>query len=277
MAAARELDELDNVVELTELAAEGRAPEPITVELRDGSEARLRPIRAEDKERLQQGMRLLSERSRELRFNRPIEQLSDEQLRYLTEIDHRDHVAWVALDPAHPELPGMGVGRYIRASGTSHVAEAVLTVVDRYHGRGLGTLLLAVLAETARANGITVFRNYVRADNAPMLEVFDQLGATRQLCSSDVYEVDFALPEDPDQLPDTPAGRAIRAFAERQHQGGDLASRLLAWASLIPWSDDDRAGPPDHTGPRSREQGMLADWMDRALADDRDRRSSQGP
>ena len=261
---------LDDVARLTELAARGHDPGPLVVALRDGNEALLRPIRADDKERLQRGLQLLSERSRELRFNRAIEQLSDEQLRYLTEVDHRDHVAWVALDPARPELPGMGVGRYIRVPQTPHVAEAAITVADPYHGQGLGTLLLAVLAEAARANGIRVFRNYVRADNAPMLEVFDQLGATRQLGSSGIYEVDFELPDHPDQLPDTPAGRAIRVFAERDHSPSRLARRLMAWAGVLAPVGPGHGERLHDADPPSREQGMLGDWMDAAFAADTD-------
>jgi GNAT superfamily N-acetyltransferase len=217
----------------------------------------LRPIRTDDKDRLQRGMKLLSERSRLLRFNRPIRQLSDEQLRYLTEVDHRDHVAWVALDPEHPELPGMGVGRYTACRSPPRWARRPSPSLTGYHGRGLDALLLAVLAETARANGIRVFRNYVRTDNAIMLEVFDQLGATRQRCSTDVYEVDSALPDDPAQLPDTPAGRAIRVFAQRQHQQPELAHRPLAWTSRLSRRSNAHPPPPIDTGPCGREQGML--------------------
>jgi hypothetical protein len=40
----------------------------------------------------------------------PLERLSDQQLRYLTEIDCADHMAWVALDPAQPAHPGVSAG-----------------------------------------------------------------------------------------------------------------------------------------------------------------------
>ena len=158
--------ELASVAETTEDAAQGHAPEPLEVQLRDGSRALLRPIRPEDRQRLVEGFALLSPRSRYLRFHDDVQHLTDEQLRCLTEVDHRGHAAWVALDPAHPGVPGMGIARYIRLSHAPTVAEFAITVVDHYQGRGLGTLLLAVLAEAARANGIDVFRNYVLADNS---------------------------------------------------------------------------------------------------------------
>jgi hypothetical protein len=48
-------------------------------------------------------------------------------LRYLTEVDHRDHEAIVALDDASGE--GVGVVRYVR-SGTPDGAEVAVTVTD---------------------------------------------------------------------------------------------------------------------------------------------------
>jgi hypothetical protein len=53
----------------------------------------------------------------------PVTQLSEDQLRHLTEIDYRDHMAWVALDPTEPEVPGIGVARYMRLAAEPMVAE----------------------------------------------------------------------------------------------------------------------------------------------------------
>ena len=98
-------------------------------------------------------------------------------------------------------------------NGEPEVAEAAITVLDHYQGRGLGTVLLGFLARSARENGIKVFRNYVLSDNVAMLELFDQLGAGRELEGGGVYRVDVPIPEDPDDLPDTPAGRVLKAMA----------------------------------------------------------------
>lgn len=74
------------------------------VTLRDGSAALLRPIEPTDEQRLHEGFRLLSPRSRYLRFHTGLTQLTDGQLRYLTEVDGWDHVAWVYVD--HAEARG---------------------------------------------------------------------------------------------------------------------------------------------------------------------------
>lgn len=260
---------LDAVLAAAELAATGEEPEPIPVELRGGRIALLRPIRPDDRERLQRGLEWLSPRSRYLAFHDRLDRLTDEQLRYVTEIDHRDHVAWIVLDPDDPDAPGMGLGRYVRLTGQPKVAEAAITVLDAHQGLGLGTLLLAVLAHVARANDIEVFRNYVLVENETMLELFDQLGATRQRMTDTVEEVDFALPDDPDELPDTPAGRAMRAFAEHREDAPRLAFTLPpVWMRRRRRSSTKL--PPITTGGGWDERGDFASWLDDAFgtADD---------
>jgi GNAT superfamily N-acetyltransferase len=183
------------------------------LELRDGTRVLLRQIRPEDRGRLAEGLRRLSPASRYLRFHRVIDHLSDEQLDELTRIDHVDHEAIVALDLDHPEQPGVGVARYIREPYEAEVAEAAITVADEYQGKGAGTLLLGALSLRARENGIQVFRNYVLEGNVGMLEVFDHLGAERELETSGMWRVDLPLPEGEDDLPDSAAGRAFFAAA----------------------------------------------------------------
>jgi L-amino acid N-acyltransferase YncA len=52
-----------------------------------------------------------------------------------------------------------------------------VTVGDSFQGRGVGTLLVRVLAEAARAAGIRRLTALVLADNEPMLSVFRRFGA----------------------------------------------------------------------------------------------------
>jgi RimJ/RimL family protein N-acetyltransferase len=171
------------------------------VTLRDGSKALIRPIRPEDRWRIADGLKLLSPRSRYLRFHADLEAFTDAQLTYLTEVDHHDHEAWVALDPDDLDAPGMGVARYVRLEDDPTVAEAAVTVVDAYQGRGVGTTLLRALAASAIENGVRTFRNYVLAENEEMLEVFDLVGAQRREIEPGLLQVDVALPEDPALLP----------------------------------------------------------------------------
>jgi RimJ/RimL family protein N-acetyltransferase len=202
------------------------SPKEVRVVLRDGTRALLRPIRPEDRERLARGLAEVSPETRYLRFHAPVRRLTDQQLDYFTNVDQRDHLAWVALDLDDLDAAGMGVARCVRIADEPDVAEAAITVHDRYQGRGLGTVLLGVLARAARDQGIRVFRNYVLAENEPMLKLLDDLGATRSLEDSGAFRVDVPI-GDPDDLPETPAARALRAAAS-----GNLRLLLSAVAPI---------------------------------------------
>jgi GNAT superfamily N-acetyltransferase len=206
------------------------------VALRDGTRVLVRQIRPEDKWRIAEGLKLLSPRTKLLRFHADVDAFTDEQLAYLTEVDHHDHEAWVALDPDDADMPGWAVARYVRLDSDPTVAEAAVTVVDEMQGRGLGTILLRMLAASAIENGIRTFRNYVLAENETMLEVFDLLGAQQREIEPGVLQVDVALPDDPDLLP-APGLTAV--FRE-------LARGLIPpviWR--LPWSALWRHGPRD--------------------------------
>jgi GNAT superfamily N-acetyltransferase len=121
--------------------------------LRDGSRVRVRQGHSSDKELLLRGFERLSPESRYRRFLAPMPELTEEIVRYLTEIDHRDHGAMIALDEAGD---GIGVTRYVRdphRPEVAEVAEVAVTVIDDWQGRGLGTLLLEVISARAREQG----------------------------------------------------------------------------------------------------------------------------
>lgn len=233
----------------------------VRVVLRDGTRALVRPVRPEDKERLEAGLARLSRRSRYLRFHAEIEELTDEQLRYLTEVDQRDHAAWAALDEERPEIPGMGVARYIRLPEEPTVAEAAITVADDYQGRGLGTVLLGILGRHAHDNGIEVFRSYVLAENETMITLLEQLGAARELETPGVYRLDMSLPGDADEIPETTVGRLLRAAA------GDRLRLVLSTLVPIrlPGGDEEGGRHRPTRGGRSagaEAEPMLRDWFE---------------
>jgi RimJ/RimL family protein N-acetyltransferase len=233
--------------------------------LRDGTAILLRQIRPQDRDRLAAGLRELSPTSRYLRFHEDLVAFTPDQLAYLTEVDHLDHEAIVAVDLDRPGRPGIGVARFIRDPFEREVAEATVTVADRYQGQGAGTLLLGALAVRGREEGVAVFRHYVLARNAAMLEVFDHLGASRELEAGGLWRVDLPLPARASDLPDSPAGRAFMAAAKARFRLADLVRpvvRLLAVGS----GTSQPTGPGDPDGPD--EDG---DDLERWLADREDR------
>lgn len=154
-------------------------PEGETVPLRDGSVVLVRQVRPEDKPLFEAGIRRLGPQGRRQRFlwaHPP--SLSEAELRLFTELDHRDHEAIGAIDVATGE--GVGVARYIRESGGSPNAEAAVTIVDDWQGRGLGTVLAERLAARAEAAGITHLVATLYATNRAMAHVFAHLGELRE-------------------------------------------------------------------------------------------------
>ena len=170
------------------------APRIERVNLRDGRVALVAPLHPDDRERYLSGVSNMSEESLYKRFMSPVARLSESQLRYLLEVDHRDHEALLAIDEESGEA--VGVARFIRLERPD-VAEAAIIVVDSWQGSGLGKAMMRMLAQAAWEVGVTSFEANVLYDNAPMLALIDSLGpreSVRQDGSSLVIEVPLPGP-----------------------------------------------------------------------------------
>ncbi len=178
--------------------------------LQSGEKLYVRPVLPEDKERLARGYEMLSERSRRLRFFIPLKYLHEDILRYLTEIDHYNHEAWGALDIHHPELPGTGIGRYIRLDETPEIAEVAVVVLDEWQGKGVGLLLFSVLYLRALACNISTFRAYILPENETLLQRLRELKAVTFHYQEGLMVADIPLYHDLRKLPRTPLARAFR-------------------------------------------------------------------
>ncbi len=145
--------------------------------LRDGSLVTLRPISPDDKQLLAHAFDRLSETSRYRRFFSYMKELGEAQLAYLTEVDHHDHEAIIALDGPHGEA--VGIARYIRLAPERPVAEVAIVVIDAWHGRGVARVLLRRLASRARHEGVRQFTAEVKVENPTALDVLRGLGHTQ--------------------------------------------------------------------------------------------------
>ena len=181
--------------------------------LPDGGMVRLRPVVPEDKAALVEGFRRLSPESRYRRFMAPIAELSEELLVELTEVDYHDRFAWMAFSLDEPGTPGMGVSRYVRDASDLEVAEAAVTVIDDYHERGLGRLLLEFLGAVALENGIKRFRGYALEDNRAIRELLLRLGASMAHDSPGLLRFELDLPAQAEELRGSPMYEVLRAVA----------------------------------------------------------------
>ena len=201
--------------------------------LRDGTEISIRPIAPDDKAQLKATFDRLSEESRFRRFLSPKNELTPRELAFLTEIDHRDHEALVAVTARGAE--GIGVARYVRSAHDFGVAEVAVTVADDWQHRGVGTALLAALVERARAEGVRRFSAVVHSSNRPMFELLDQLGAiVSSSRDGSTVEIEIDLP--PREGVGSQLRSALRAAATGNltmafgPNGLELGSRF--WARL---------------------------------------------
>lgn len=144
--------------------------------LKDGSPVVIRPIRPTDKAELAAGLRRLSGRSVQLRFLTPKPSFSKMELRYLTEVDGHDHVAFVAVRPDRPETI-LAVGRYVALGDPAGTAEGAIVVADPLQGLGLGTILADELAMKAVRNGVRRFSATMLSENRAAHRLMSRLSA----------------------------------------------------------------------------------------------------
>ena len=124
----------------------------------------------------------------------PKPELSEANIHYLTEIDHHDHEAMIALDEATGE--GIGLARCVRNSERPDAAEVAVTVIDDWQERGLGTLLLEVISARAREEGITTFTALMLATNKEMMDVITALGPVRIVDrEAGTVEIEMPIPK----------------------------------------------------------------------------------
>ena len=168
----------------------GRRPAGEQVLLPYGHTIVVRPIRPTDGTLLLDGFARLSQESRRLRFLGAKSTLTTHDVRYFTEVDHRRHEAVVALDLAGR---GVGVARYVR-HGERRAAEVAIAVVDEWHRRGVGRVLLARLAQRADEEGITCLTAMIADDNLAVAGLIRAAGARMAVTSVTTGAIRFTVP-----------------------------------------------------------------------------------
>jgi RimJ/RimL family protein N-acetyltransferase len=194
------------------VSEETASPPAVHVVIDDGLELLLRPLKPDDKRRIAQAFERLSPETRYRRFFAPLPRLNEQDLRYLTEVDHHDHEALAAVNPENGAI--VGVARYVRSDDPTE-AEVAVVVGDPWQGRGVATALLQRLVARAREEGIDHFVALVMSDNTEALELFRNLapgGSHTRRSASGHTELVMALP-DPERLGESTLGRALRAAA----------------------------------------------------------------
>lgn len=189
--------------------------------LRDGTKVLLRLVCPEDKELLRKGFDRWSAESRYARFLVPKERLTDEELRYLCDVDQEHHFALGAVaetGDGHGDPVGLGIARFIvlpTHPGEPVTAEAAIAVADEAQNKGLGRLLLLRLCAAAVERGVQRFRCEVLGGNTQMNRLIGDLAPTHTShVGSGIVSMDFEIaPVPPDASPaEEPTGAIYKLF-----------------------------------------------------------------
>ncbi len=144
--------------------------------MRDGRLLVLRPLGPADAALMQAFVRRLSPASRRMRFHSAFSELYPELLERLTEIDHRERVAFAAVIYEHGGEVMIGEARYAPGIDLPGSSEFALVVADEWQDLGIGTLLMEKLLRHARAIGIRRMHGDVLHDNTGMLRFARRFG-----------------------------------------------------------------------------------------------------
>ncbi|MER8236297.1 GNAT family N-acetyltransferase [Streptomyces sp. NPDC094049] len=153
------------------------------VVLRDGGTARIRPITADDADRLVSFYEQVSDESKYYRFFAPYPRLSAKDVHRFTHHDFVDRVGLAATVGGE----FIATVRYDRiddrglpASGPADEAEVAFLVQDAHQGRGVASALLEHIAAVARERDIRRFAAEVLPANTKMIKVFTDAGYTQK-------------------------------------------------------------------------------------------------
>lgn len=189
------------------------------VVLRDGGTCHVRPIRPDDRDRLQELHLSQSERSTYLRFFAPLPRLSEKDLDRFTQVDYVDRTALIAV----VDDKIVAVGRYDVV--TPGEAEVAFNVSDHHQGRGLGSVLLEHLAAAARERDITRFVAEVLPENRAMVQVFKDAGyEVKHHFDDGVISLGFGI---------SPTEKSIAVTASRERRAEAASLRALMNARSV--------------------------------------------
>lgn len=165
------------------------------IEIEDETRIFFRPVTPNDRECLHAAFNRLSLESRLSRFFISIDYFSEEMLRYFTEVDQSQHIAWCAIDLSLSEQPLVGTARFVRSRQNPQSAEMSIEVIDAYQNKGIGTALFCLLYNIARLQGIQTLIAEVHPANRKILNFLSRWGITEKF-QDGVIEVEFPVHQD---------------------------------------------------------------------------------
>lgn len=177
------------------------APVRLDLCLRDGTPVIARTLVPGDRSALAEAFRRASPETRYQRFwTKTGEVIGTRMLDKILDQDVDRHMTWAVLDPSREFAP-VGGASWWRDDENPHEAEISAIVLDADQGRGIGTLLLALLWLSAMRAGVCGFVGHAAVGSG-------RSGRWMRACGGlgewDGYKLSFRWDlHDLDQLPET--------------------------------------------------------------------------
>jgi acetyltransferase len=143
------------------------------MKLRDGTAILVRPVRPEDEPLYPPFFAAVTPEDLRLRFFAPVRHFSHAFIARFTQIDYARAMALVAIDEATGAM--LGVVR-LHADAQYESGEYAVLVRSDLKAHGLGWLLMQLIIEYARSEGIHSIHGQVLKENTKMLEMCRELG-----------------------------------------------------------------------------------------------------
>ncbi|MEP6839646.1 MAG: GNAT family N-acetyltransferase [Bradyrhizobium sp.] len=132
-----------------------------------------RPIRPNDEPLVQHLLQNVSKDDLRLRFFDSIREFTHPFLASLTQLDYARAMAFIAFDEASGETLGMV---RVYSDSNQEAGEYAILLKSGIHGRGLGWMLMQMIIEYSRSEGLNRVFGQVLQDNSAMLDMCRELG-----------------------------------------------------------------------------------------------------
>ncbi len=157
-----------------------------------GEAVTIRPIQIPDADMEAAFIRRLSPETKHYRFLAGVKELAPSEVSRLCDVDGKHSMAFVATIRHDGRETEIGVGRYAPNS-RSDVREIAVTVADDWQHKGLGTMLMKQLIESAQSNGVKQLYSIALSDNAAMRALAEDLGMTATRDPNDSQQMIYSL------------------------------------------------------------------------------------
>lgn len=154
------------------------------LQLADGTNIKIRPIRPEDASLEQNFIRELSPRSKYFRFMQGMNELTQQMLVRFTQLDYNRELALIAVLENNNEETELGVARYV-TNPDGESCEFALVVADKWQHKGIGSHLMDALIEAAKQRGFKIMDGEILSNNHNMLKLTEHLGFSIKQSSED--------------------------------------------------------------------------------------------